>query len=146
MSRILHVNIHHKPFQSFARAGHDTGSDLMLAAVYDQRGPALEVLRVVVMDDPAPEPGEVRVRVSGANPSDWRARRFGDGFQVSRQRIPHSDGAGRIDLTVTGISVALNAGLRSPLPTVRFSLSEIRHAHLAVENSTFGKVLVDLPD
>ncbi|HEX3921119.1 MAG TPA: hypothetical protein VHY31_02390 [Streptosporangiaceae bacterium] len=48
----------------------------MKAALYDQFGPAREVLRVTDVDRPEPGPGEVRVRVevSGCSPTDWKAR------------------------------------------------------------------------
>ena len=44
----------------------------MKAAWYEQQGPARDVLRVGEMDDPLPDPGEVRIRivVSGVNPGD----------------------------------------------------------------------------
>jgi NADPH2:quinone reductase len=75
------------------------------AAVYDQYGPAAEVLRVAEVERPEPGPGEVRVavRVSAVNPTDYKARggatpRPIDGFQ-----IPHQDGAGVIDAVGPGV-------------------------------------------
>lgn len=72
----------------------------MLAAWYDRRGPAADVLRVGELDDPAPGPGEVRVRLtfSGINPGDTKKRGVwvGSGMPYPRV-IPHSDGAGVID-------------------------------------------------
>jgi NADPH2:quinone reductase len=68
----------------------------MRAAVYRADG----VIRVE--DVPVPEPGfdEVRVRmkVSGVNPTDWKARAAAGEFQV-----PNQDGAGVIDAVGPGV-------------------------------------------
>lgn len=78
----------------------------MKAAWYERQGPARAVLTVGEMPDPRPEPGEVRVRVSasGVNPGDVKKRQdaFGVGMPFPRV-IPHSDGAGRIDLVGEGV-------------------------------------------
>ncbi len=76
----------------------------MRAAVYTQRGPAREVLRVVELPDPTPGPGEVRVRVrvSGVNPTDWKSRQ-GDGPVAGGWQIPNQDGAGDIDAVGEGV-------------------------------------------
>jgi NADPH:quinone reductase len=75
------------------------------AALYESMGAACEVLRVTEVDRPEPGAGQVRVRlrVSGINPTDWKARvgatpRPIDGFQ-----IPHHDGAGEIDAVGAGV-------------------------------------------
>lgn len=71
----------------------------MKAAWYDRYGPAREVLEVGELPNPAPGPGEVlvRVRASGVNPSDWKARTGSRGPEMPFPRIvPHSDGAGEI--------------------------------------------------
>jgi NADPH2:quinone reductase len=77
----------------------------MKAAVYRSMGPAPEVLRVEEVDRPEPGHGEVlvRVRASGINPTDYKARsgavpRPVDGFQ-----IPHQDGAGVIEAVGAGV-------------------------------------------
>ncbi|HET9390747.1 MAG TPA: NADPH:quinone reductase [Steroidobacteraceae bacterium] len=78
----------------------------MRAAYYQKQGPAIEVLRVGEQPTPVPGPGEVRVRVrtSGVNPSDWKVRKGGFGRSLSAPLIiPHSDGAGEIDLTGPGL-------------------------------------------
>jgi D-arabinose 1-dehydrogenase-like Zn-dependent alcohol dehydrogenase len=56
----------------------------MRAAWYEQQGPARDVLKVGTMADPAPGPGEVRIRiaVSGINP--------GSGFEIA-ERMPLED-------------------------------------------------------
>jgi NADPH2:quinone reductase len=90
--------------------GEPGGIPAMKAALYDQFGPAREVLRVTDVDRPEPGPGEVRVRVevSGCNPTDWKSRsgatpRPIDGFQV-----PHHDGAGVIDAVGEGVDPGRN--------------------------------------
>jgi NADPH2:quinone reductase len=59
------------------------------------------------MDEPKPPAGEVRVRVaaSGINPGDVKKRQnaFGVGMPDPRV-IPHSDGAGTVDLVGQGVS------------------------------------------
>ena len=81
----------------------------MLAAWYEQPGPAAEVLTVGEMPDPSPGAGEVRVRVrmSGINPGD--TKKCGDwlGYGMPYPRvIPHSDGAGVIDAVGDGVDGA----------------------------------------
>lgn len=76
----------------------------MLAAWYEQNGAARDVLRVGEQPDPLPGKGEVRVRLraSGLNPSDVKAR--GGGRPVIPPRvIPNSDGAGTIDRIGAGV-------------------------------------------
>lgn len=79
----------------------------MHAAVYEEHGPAREVLRLTRLDDPQPGPGEVRVRmrVSAVNPTDWKARSGarGDGMQFP-YIVPNQDGAGEIDAVGAGVS------------------------------------------
>jgi NADPH2:quinone reductase len=77
----------------------------MRAALYTRTGPAAEVLGVEEVDRPAPGPAEVlvRVRASGVNPTDYKARagltpRPIEGFQV-----PHHDGAGIIEAVGAGV-------------------------------------------
>jgi NADPH2:quinone reductase len=72
----------------------------MRAAFYEKNGAARDVLSVGDVDTPRPGPGEVRVRlkVSGINPSDVKARE-GRTRKIAWPRvIPHSDGAGDIDM------------------------------------------------
>src|SRR5215470_15076491 len=79
----------------------------MRAAWYEQQGAPRDVLIVGEMDDPTPLAGEVRIRVafSGVNPGDVKKRQdtFGVGMPYPRV-IPHSDGAGTVDLVGEGIS------------------------------------------
>lgn len=81
----------------------------MLAAWYNEQGPAAEVLQVGELPDPEPGPGEVRVRlsVSGVNPGDVkkRGRSFGSVMAAPRV-IPHSDGAGVIDSVGSGVDAS----------------------------------------
>ena len=78
----------------------------MKAAWYEKQGPARDVLVVGDMPDPTPAPGEVRIRISasGINPGDTKKREDAFHLGMSYPRvIPHSDGAGRIDLLGPGV-------------------------------------------
>ncbi len=79
----------------------------MKAAWYEKQGAAGDVLVVGEMDKPRPCAGEVRIRVaaSGINPGDVKKRQnaFGVGMPFPRI-IPHSEGAGTIDLVGEGVS------------------------------------------
>jgi NADPH2:quinone reductase len=80
----------------------------MRAAWYERQGQAQQVLEVGNLPDPTPGPGEVRIRIaaSGINPGDIKKRQdaFGYGMPFPRV-IPHSDGAGTIDLVGAGVTV-----------------------------------------
>lgn len=81
----------------------------MRAAFYDTVGPAREVLQLAELPDPAPGPGEVRVRVqwSGVNPSDVKGRAGLRSKVMPFPRvIPHSDGMGVIDAVGHGVPPA----------------------------------------
>ncbi|APH73303.1 NADPH:quinone reductase [Aquibium oceanicum] len=75
----------------------------MKAAWYEANGAARDVLTVDEIETPVPGPGEVRVRLktSGANPSDVKSRRGRP--MVAPRIIPHSDGAGVIDQVGEGV-------------------------------------------
>ena len=63
---------------------------------------------VAEVDTPRPGPGEVRVKLkaSGVNPSDVKARE-GRTRKIAYPRvIPHSDGAGEIDMVGDGVPAA----------------------------------------
>jgi NADPH2:quinone reductase len=77
----------------------------MRAAYYEKNGPAPEVLHVGEVETPKPGPGEVRIRIatSGVNPSDVK-NRGGVTRKIAFPRvIPHSDGAGEIDMVGEGV-------------------------------------------
>ena len=79
----------------------------MRAAWYERQGPAADVLSVGQMADPLPGPGDVRMRIaaSGINPGDIKKRQNAFGYGMPYPRvIPHSDGAGSIDLVGEGVS------------------------------------------
>lgn len=79
----------------------------MRAAFYSRTGKAGEVLHVGEQPSPIPRQGEVLVQisVSGANPSDVKAR-SGSGISPSQPLIiPHSDGAGTIIAVGDGVAV-----------------------------------------
>lgn len=78
----------------------------MRAAYYEKNGPAREVLTVGTVDTPQPGPGEVRIKLatSGVNPSDVKGR-SGRTRKIAFPRvIPHSDGAGVIDMVGAGVA------------------------------------------
>lgn len=78
----------------------------MHAVWYESQGDAEAVLTVGEMPSPVPGPGEVRVRmhVSGISPGDTKKRRGWLGSSMPFERvIPHSDGAGLVDLVGEGV-------------------------------------------
>lgn len=80
----------------------------MRAIAYDAFGPAADVLKLEDMPTPTPGPGEVLVRLktSGVNPSDVRARaggRPGVTKPPFPKIVPHSDGAGIIEAVGEGV-------------------------------------------
>lgn len=79
----------------------------MRAAWYEQQGPAREVLRISEVPDPTPGPGELRIRIvaSGINQGDIKKRQDAFGYGMPYRRvIPHSDGAGHVDLVGAGVA------------------------------------------
>lgn len=80
----------------------------MQALCYDRFGPAHEVLELRALPRPDPGPGEVlvRLRYSGVNPSDVKAR-AGTRPGVTKPPypviVPHSDGAGVIEAVGRGV-------------------------------------------
>lgn len=76
----------------------------MRAVVYS-RADGPDVLRLVERPVPEPGPGEVRVRmrVSGVNPTDWKARR---GELAFPEVVPNQDGAGTIDAVGDGVNAS----------------------------------------
>lgn len=81
----------------------------MKAVVYSRAG-GPDVLGLVERRIPGPGPGEVRVavRVSGVNPTDWKARRGsgGSGQLPFPEVVPNQDGAGKIDAVGEGVDAA----------------------------------------
>ena len=80
----------------------------MRAAYYEKNGAAREVLTVAEVDMPTPGSGEVRVKLktSGVNPSDVKAREGRTRKLAYPRVIPHSDGAGEIDMLGEGVPAA----------------------------------------
>jgi NADPH2:quinone reductase len=77
----------------------------MRAAWYEKNGAAAEVLTLGEVETPKPGPGEVRIKLktSGVNPSDVK-NRAGLTRKIAFPRvIPHSDGAGEIDMVGDGV-------------------------------------------
>src|ERR1700726_4026922 len=80
----------------------------MHAAYYERNGPARDVLRLGEVETPQPARNEVRVRLhtSGVNPSDVKGR-AGLTRKIAFARVvPHSDGAGEIDVVGAGVPQA----------------------------------------
>jgi NADPH2:quinone reductase len=80
----------------------------MRAAFYEKNGTARDVLSVAEIETPQPGPGEVRVRLkaSGVNPSDVKARE-GRTRKIAYPRVvPHSDGAGTIEAVGSGVAAS----------------------------------------
>lgn len=78
----------------------------MKAAWYETQGTPSEAFQMGEMGDPAPGPGEVRVRVqaSGVNPTDTYTRSGIRKRGLPYPRIvPHQDGAGIIDAVGEGV-------------------------------------------
>ena len=85
-----------------------SGDERMLAAQYDTSGPTLGELRLVELPLPHAAAGEVlvRLRVSGVNPTDVRAR-SGRTFDPGHaQVVPGHDGAGEIVAVGEGVSAS----------------------------------------
>jgi NADPH2:quinone reductase len=77
----------------------------MRAAYYEKNGAVRDVLMLGDLDTPKPAAGEVRVKLktSGVNPSDVKSRE-GRTRKIAFPRvIPHSDGAGDIDMVGDGV-------------------------------------------
>ena len=77
----------------------------MRAAWYDDYGPAREVLKIGILDDPEPRPGDVLVslKASGVNPADVKLRSGSARLAEYPRVIPHSDGAGDIIAVGAGV-------------------------------------------
>jgi NADPH2:quinone reductase len=77
----------------------------MLAAHYRTGGESAATLSVGEIARPEAAAGEVlvRVRVSGVNPTDWKARRSGSNAGVAEQIVPNQDGAGEIVAVGAGV-------------------------------------------
>ncbi|HEX4690084.1 MAG TPA: zinc-binding dehydrogenase, partial [Solirubrobacteraceae bacterium] len=77
----------------------------MIAARYEETGPAADVLRVQEIPTPEPGPGEVLVRiaVSGVNPTDFKSRAGATGTPAGGFQIPNQDGAGTIEAVGEGV-------------------------------------------
>jgi len=117
----------------------------MIAAWYDQQGPAAEVLRVGEMAPAEPGPGEVRVRLrlSGPNPGDIKKRGAWLGSPMAFPRIvPHSDGAGVIEAVGPGANPA-RIGRRVWV----YGAQSYRPFGTAAQSTVVPEALaVDLPD
>ncbi|GIM90574.1 NADPH:quinone reductase [Paractinoplanes toevensis] len=76
----------------------------MKAIIYRDNGDS-DVLELVDRDLPAPGPGEVQVRVvvSGVNPTDWKTRSGATNPKQFPEVTPHLDGAGVISAVGAGV-------------------------------------------
>ncbi len=77
----------------------------MHAALFEQTGPASQVLQVKEIEKPEPGPGQVRVKIafSGINPTDVKSRGGKVPMTIKAFQIPHHDGGGVIDAVGAGI-------------------------------------------
>jgi NADPH2:quinone reductase len=77
----------------------------MRVACYETNGSAKDVLKLIDVDDPKPGAGEVRVKLktSGVNPSDVKTRAGLTRKMAFPRVVPHSDGAGEIDMVGAGV-------------------------------------------
>lgn len=77
----------------------------MRAALYENTGPASQVLHVKEVEKPEPGPGQVRVEVafSGINPTDVKTRGSQVPVSINEFQIPHHDGSGIIDAVGAGV-------------------------------------------
>ncbi len=115
----------------------------MRAIQWRRNGPAREVLELVELPDPAPGPGEVlvRIRASGVNPHDTKARAGWRGVvHQGGPMIPHSDGAGEI--------IGVGAGVPESRIGERVWIFGARHGRgTCVEKLAIGSVnAVKLPE
>jgi len=80
----------------------------MRAAFYEKNGPAVDVLHLGELETPKPGRGEVRVKLatSGVNPSDVKSREGRTRKIASPRVVPHSDGAGIIDMVGEDVPAA----------------------------------------
>lgn len=77
----------------------------MRAALFRATGPARDVLSVEELPAVQPGPGEVQVRVaiSGVNPTDWKERSRGRTLEGLPFKVPNQDGAGTIAAVGEGV-------------------------------------------
>lgn len=77
----------------------------MKAVTYSSTGSS-DVLQYGEREESHAGPGEVRVRirVSGVNPTDWKARRGSGDDQLPRPQVPNQDGAGTVDEVGDGVT------------------------------------------
>ena len=81
-------------------------NETMVAAWYERQGAARETLQVGSVEKPAPNAGEVLVKLhaSGINPSDVKKRSGARGAMPFPRIIPHSDGAGVVVAVGEGVA------------------------------------------
>ena len=77
----------------------------MQAALFEQTGPASQVLQVTETDTPEPGLGQVRVKIafSGINPTDVKTRGGKVPVTINEFQVPHHDGSGVIDAVGEGV-------------------------------------------
>ena len=77
----------------------------MHTALFEQSGPASQVLQLKKIDTPEPGSGQVRVRIafSGINPTDVKTRSGKVPVVINEFQVPHHDGSGVIDMVGEGV-------------------------------------------
>jgi NADPH2:quinone reductase len=80
----------------------------MRAAVFRRTGPAQEVLSLEELDAVPPGAGEVQVRMalSGVNPTDWKERSHGRTLGDLPFKVPNQDGSGKVAAVGEGVDPA----------------------------------------
>lgn len=75
----------------------------MKTMVYSEKGPSSVITAVnAEPDSPAAADVQVKVTVSGVNPTDWKAR--AGGAALAAPQVPNQDGAGIVTAIGTGVS------------------------------------------
>ncbi|MEM9603282.1 MAG: NADPH:quinone reductase [Pseudomonadota bacterium] len=117
----------------------------MKAAIYQQTGPAADVLRVVDWDKPTPAEGQVlvKLRASGVNPTDTKTRAGVFPIQGEWSYVmPHHDGAGVIEAVGARVSKD-RIGERVWLHSVQWGGADGTAAEYAVTTAENAVVLPD---
>lgn len=117
---------------------------LMHAALFEQTGPASQVLQVKEIDIPEPGPGQVRVKIafSGINPTDVKTRGGKVPISINEFQVPHHDGSGVIDAVGEGVDTN-RTGERVWIMLAASGNRYGTAAQYCIVNSEFARLLPD---